>query len=337
MRLVLRYDMRQPDPGVDLGRYYAAAVEQCAWADRLGFEEVQIGEHHGAEDGYIPSSIVLGAAIAARTARLRVHLDALVVTMHHALRLAEDLAVLDILSNGRLMVTAGMGYRPHEFEMMGVEFQSRLKIYLETIAALRRAWTGAPFEFRGRTVRVTPRPVSPQGPWLAMGGSIEKAAVRAARMGLPFVPGHPAIYDAYRRELAALGAPEPPPLHERPANFIFVTVDPERDWTIVGPHLVYGTNSYARWAAERAGGTTRYQPLAGIEDARRSPLFRIVTPQQCLAFARALGPHGELYFQPLFGGLDPDHAWRSLELFERAVYPTLCAENLVDAPRPLHA
>src|SRR5262245_37715089 len=131
MRLSLRFDMRQPDPKVALDQFYGAALDMCTWADGLGFEQILIGEHHGAEDGYIPSPIVLFSAIAARTKRVRLHISALLVPMHHPLRLAEDLAVLDVVSGGRVEFTAGMGYRPHEFAMFGAEFEKRLKIYLE--------------------------------------------------------------------------------------------------------------------------------------------------------------------------------------------------------------
>lgn len=328
MRLALRYDMRQPDPDARREELYQAAIEQCVWADRLGFEEVFIGEHHGAEDGYIPSGMVLAAAIASRTKQIKLHLSALVITMHHPLRLAEDLAVLDLVSNGRVRLTAGMGYRPHEFEMFGVDFKTRLKTYLEIIDVLQKAWTGEPFEFQGRTVRVTPRPVQRPGPKIIMGGSTEQSAERAAKLGLDYMPGFPPLYENYKRALKELGRPEPPPLPNQGPNFLYVTEDPERDWPIVGPHMLYTTNSYAQWAKERGTGSTLYQQLANIEELKKQPIFQVVTPEQCVAYAKSLEPHGELNIQPLFGGLDPKIAWRSLELFERAVLPRLREEGL---------
>ena len=228
MRMTLRYDMRQPDPAVNLHEFYEACIEQCVWADRLGFEEVFIGEHHGADDGYIPSSIVLASAIAARTKNIKVHLSALLLPMHHPLRLAEDLAVLDIISNGRLNITAGMGYRPSEFEMLGVDHKKRLRIYLDAIDTLQKAWKAEPFEFEGRTVCVRPKPISPGGPKLIMGGSAEAAAERAARMGLDFMPGHPKLYENYKEERAKLGLPPPPPLPNFGPTFLYVTHEPER-------------------------------------------------------------------------------------------------------------
>ena len=328
MRLTLRFDMRKPDPGDDGARLYAAMLDICAWADGLGFEEVFIGEHHGAEDGYIPCPIVLASAVAARTRRIKLHISALLVTMYHPLRLAEDLAVLDIISSGRVRMTCGMGYRPHEFEMFGVDIKKRLRIYLSTLATLEQAWTGEPFEFEGRTVRVTPRPVQRPGPQVIMGGSTEASAQRAARLGYAFMPGYPPYYETYRQELRSLGRPEPPPLPNQAPNFLYVTDDPEHAWATIGPFALYTANSYARWNAERGAGATMYAGEQTLEQARHNPMFQIVTPEQCLAFAESLEPNGELQFQPLFGGLDPQLAWKSLELFEREVLPRMRAKGL---------
>lgn len=328
MRLTLRFDMRQPDPAADRAALYAAMVDICAWADRLGFEEVFIGEHHAAEDGYIPQPIVLASAVAARTRRIRLHLSALLVTLHHPLHLAEQLAVLDLVSSGRLRITAGMGYRPHEFAMFGIDPQRKLGKFLDNLAVLRQAWTGEPFAFEGRTVRVTPRPAQPGGPKIHMGGSTEAAALRAARLGYDFLPGHPALHDTYAAELARLGKPAPAPLPNQRPTFLFVSEDPERDWPVVGPQVLYTTNSYAQWATERGSGSTLYSPYEDIEPLRHSELFQVLTPDECVAFAKSIPEPRELHFQPLFGGIDPALAWRSLELFESAVLPRLRAEGL---------
>src|SRR5829696_5725131 len=118
MRLALRYDLRHPPvAAASLDDLYAASIAQCEWGDQNGFDVVYLGEHHGAEDGYMASPIVQGAAIASRTSRIEIHFSALVAVLHHPLRLAEDLATLDIISGGRVAVTLGIGYRPHEYEM----------------------------------------------------------------------------------------------------------------------------------------------------------------------------------------------------------------------------
>src|SRR5258706_14762347 len=98
MRLSLRYDMRAPAVGAPVEVLYATALDQCEWADKLGFDTVYLAEHHGADDGYSASPMVQAASIAGRTSGMRIHLSALLPVLHNPLRLAEDLATLDIIS-----------------------------------------------------------------------------------------------------------------------------------------------------------------------------------------------------------------------------------------------
>jgi alkanesulfonate monooxygenase SsuD/methylene tetrahydromethanopterin reductase-like flavin-dependent oxidoreductase (luciferase family) len=152
--------MRAPDFGAPIGELYTAALEQCVWADALGFDAVHVAEHHGTEDGYLPSSLVFCSAVAARTKDITLQPSALLVTLHHPLRLAEDLAVLDILSGGgRVNVVAGIGYLEREFDMFGVDFAARAQTFEVKLDVLRAALRGEPFECNGRTVVVSPRPV----------------------------------------------------------------------------------------------------------------------------------------------------------------------------------
>lgn len=328
MKISLRYDMRLPDPEFPPHIVYQTALEQCAWADALGFHAVYIGEHHGAEDGYIPSSIVLASAVASRTKRLELHLSALLLTMHHPIRLAEDLAVLDIISNGRVAITAGVGYRPHEFDMMGVDFKTRMKTYLGTLELIQKAWAGQPVEYQGHTFRVTPTPVQKPGIKIYIGGSGEKQAQRAAQMGFGFRPGTPELYETYREEWRKAGRGEAAPFAFAKPIFLFVTENPDKAWEMLAPHILYTTNSYVKWASERKGGATTYQATDDVADLKANPLYQVVTPKQCVEFARSLGPDGEMVFQPLFGGIEPKVAWTSLKLFESDVLPVFRKEGL---------
>lgn len=326
MRLTLRYDMRAPSLGVPAPEQYLTALDHADWADGLGFETVYLAEHHGAEDGYCASPMILGSAILGRTRSLHVHFSALVAVLHNPLRLAEDLATLDLVSDGRIEMTLGIGYRQHEYDMFGIDRRRRVPILEDTIAILRKAWTGEPFEFHGQTVMIRPRPARPEGPPIYIGGSTEAAGVRAATMGDGFRPAgadKPALYDVYRKERERLGLPVP---DEPPASgplFLFVSDDPERDLELVAPHVLYTTNSNAEWAKERGVGSTPYRPAVGVEDLKRDPNVEVVTPEECVALCRRLGPDAELVFQPLMGGLPIAAGWRSLRLFESAVLPKL--------------
>jgi alkanesulfonate monooxygenase SsuD/methylene tetrahydromethanopterin reductase-like flavin-dependent oxidoreductase (luciferase family) len=328
MRLALRYDMRAPAIGAPAPALYAAAIEQCAWADRLGFETVYLAEHHGADDGYCPSPIVLASAMASRTERIVVHFSALIAVLHHPIRLAEDIAILDIISGGRTALSLGIGYRLHEYPLFGVEKRRRVPILEDTIRVLEAAWTGEPFEFRGMTVVVRPTPVQKPHPPLYIAGSTEASAIRAARLGDGYQPVTPSHYEIYAAERARLGLPVPPPPPRRGPLFVHVTHDPEKAWSIVGPHVMYTTNSNAEWAKERGIGATPYPRARTVEDLKGSSSFAVVTPEACVDLAASLGDDVEFGLQPLMGGLDPDVAWGSLELFESAVLPRLVDAGL---------
>jgi alkanesulfonate monooxygenase SsuD/methylene tetrahydromethanopterin reductase-like flavin-dependent oxidoreductase (luciferase family) len=322
VRLGLRYDLRSPAIGAGPPRLWPAAVEQCAWADQLGFETVLLGEHHGDPDGYNPAPIVLAGAILARSERITTHLSALIVTLHDPVRLAEDLAALSLIGDGRVEVTVGMGYRPHEYAMFGVDGAARRKRLDEAVAVMLAAWRGEELTREGAVFVVRPLPPAGRAPKLFVGGSTEGAARRAGRAGLGFRPGVPALWEPYVEALEEAGHPVP----ERPSrsgpSFLFVTHDPERDLALLAPNLLDTTNTYAQWALERGSGSTKYEPLTSAGGLREKG-FRFVTPAECVALAQDFGPDGELRFHPLMGGIDPDVAWRSLELFETAVLPEL--------------
>ncbi|WP_280217338.1 LLM class flavin-dependent oxidoreductase [Nocardia neocaledoniensis] len=326
MRLGLRYDMRAPTFGAPIGALYTAAIEQSAWADARGFEVVHLAEHHGAEDNYCPSPLVLAGSIAARTSRMRIDLSAVVLPMHDAIRLAEDLAVLDIIAGPkRLTMVAAMGYRPHEFAMFGMEFSERARLFEEALAALRDAWSGEEFVYRERTVRVTPTPATPGGPAIALAGNAPRSARRAARLGYGYQPVDSELYDVFVAECERLGRPAPAPFRRHRPGFLHVTRDVERDFELIAPHIMHASNVYAQWAAERPGTAPNgtWQGYSDVDAVRRDPSIWIVTPEECLARAKSFGPDEEMQFHPLLGGLDPDISWRGLELFAEEVLPHL--------------
>jgi alkanesulfonate monooxygenase SsuD/methylene tetrahydromethanopterin reductase-like flavin-dependent oxidoreductase (luciferase family) len=238
-------------------------------------------------------------------------------------RLAEEIAFVDLLSGGRLSPVFGAGYRPEEFEAFGVSLASRRRRVLEAIDVCRKAWTGEPFEFEGRKVTVTPRPVQVPGPPIIYGGTTEATARRAAHVADGFDPGDPQVWDYYRDECKKLGA-DPGPWIPRGPTYVFVTDDPDRIWNIVGPNLLHATNSYAQWiAASRQAGNVWYPAIASVEELRSAGQYQVVTPDECVEIAEGLGRDGHLIFRPLFGGTEPELAWESLSLFESHVLPRL--------------
>jgi alkanesulfonate monooxygenase SsuD/methylene tetrahydromethanopterin reductase-like flavin-dependent oxidoreductase (luciferase family) len=317
--LSLRYDLRAPAFGPPAETLYRAALEQCAWAEDHGFAMATLSEHHGSDDGYCPSPLVMAAAIAGRTRNLRILVAALILPLYDPIRLAEDLAVLDLASGGRIDLVLGAGYRAEELAMFGREMGERVPLLEEGIAVLRSAWSGEEFEYRGRRVRVTPRPARPEGPGLLMGGSTPGAARRAARLGAGFVPVDPSLWPAYEEACRALGrdvGSPPPPAGPR---FIHVADDPDEAWARIAPHAMHETNSYGGWLAS-ADAVGPYEPSDDADALRASGAYVVVTPDECVAMVRGTGA---LLLHPLMGGLDPDLAWQSLELVASKVIPRL--------------
>jgi alkanesulfonate monooxygenase SsuD/methylene tetrahydromethanopterin reductase-like flavin-dependent oxidoreductase (luciferase family) len=213
IRIGVLYGFRNPaGSGLSFPAMYERVLQQIDLVDRLGFDHVWITEHHFVDDGYMPSPLVMSGAIAARTSRVAIGQDVMLLPFANPVRLAEDLVVLDNLSNGRMMVGAGMGYVPSEFAAMGIPRGERRQRMDETLEILRRAFTEEDFDFDGmhfqlQHVCVRPRPVQSGGPpiWVAAMG--EPGAQRAARFDAHLLPqgDRRAVLDPWRTALAERG------------------------------------------------------------------------------------------------------------------------------------
>ncbi|MCX0272788.1 LLM class flavin-dependent oxidoreductase [Nocardia zapadnayensis] len=319
--LRLSFDLRRPSFASATSAQLAETVlDICSWADRLGFDLTYFGEHHGAADGYLPSPLVASGVAAGRTSRMKFR-PILLTPFYHPIRLAEDLAIADLMSGGRMSPVFAAGYVHSEFDMYGVGRSERRARMIEAVEVCRKAWTGEPFEFRGETVRVTPTPAQRPGPPIIMAGAAEAPARRAAHLGDGFDPAEPRFWDAYRDECIKLGN-DPGPWVPRGPTFLHVTHDPDAAWAEVGPNLMHAGNTYAKWIAESGHGTSDwYPPINSVDELRAGGAYQLVTPEQCIAIADELGTDGHLIFRPLFGGTDPERAWASLRLFESEVLP----------------
>lgn len=316
--LGIRFDLRRP-PFVRTthAELYAACLAQCAWADRFGFDVCVLSEHHGLEDGYLSAPVTLAAAIAGRTTRLPITIAAVLVPLHDPVRLAEQLATVQLVSGGRLSLVAGLGYRPEEFAMAGVDRRRRGELLEEYVGVLRQAWTGEPFEWQGRTIRVTPAPPVP--PPVLIGGSSVQAARRAARLRAGFFPAvaDARLLDAYHEECARIGFQGGFAMTPGGPGFVHVSEDPERDWIRIGPHALYDARTYASWQP-RGQRSSMHVEATTVEELRASGVYRVVTPDECVRLAEETG---RVILHPLMGGLPPELGWESLRLFEQEVLP----------------
>jgi alkanesulfonate monooxygenase SsuD/methylene tetrahydromethanopterin reductase-like flavin-dependent oxidoreductase (luciferase family) len=294
---VLRLDMRAPGfAKAQPTELYAAALEMAAWADRQGFTLISLSEHHATDDGYLPSPIAMAGCIVGRTERIRIGVLALLVPLYDPVKLAEDLAVLDLASGGRVGITAGLGYRPEEYAMFGKDFSGRGKLMDECLSVLLRAWRGEEFEYGGRRVKLSPLPATQPHPFVAVGGTGRNGARRAARFETPLVlpPGD--------------------------GRMTWVSEDPDRTWAEIGPHLLHDAMTYASW--QPPGHRSAVHSDAKTIDALRAEgKYQILTPDECVAQAEVAGEWGTFVHFPLCGGMPPEIGWQSLELYAGKVLP----------------
>jgi len=317
---VVRFNLAAPGARpAALSARYRAALEMAAYADAHGIDTVQTEEHHGAADNWLPSPFAFAGAVFGATRSIAVTVSAVIGPLHDPLRLAEEIAVLDLLSGGRLVTVAGIGYRPEEYALFGVDFARRGRLQDELLETLLTAWSGEEFAYRGRRVRLTPRPCSEPHPLLLVGGSSRAAARRAARLGLPFFPSAhlPRLAAYYEERCAEYGtegwvlmpAPETPLLH--------LTEDPDRAWATYGRHFLHEARTYASWQSSGIRSAVR-SAATTVPELRAEGVYRVLTPDQCVA--RGLDT---LVLHPLAGGLPVEEGWRSLRLFAERVVPAL--------------
>jgi alkanesulfonate monooxygenase SsuD/methylene tetrahydromethanopterin reductase-like flavin-dependent oxidoreductase (luciferase family) len=320
MNFDLRHPPQFPTSGAEL---YRAALDMCAWADERGFTTIGLGEHHQSPDGYIPAPLLFASAVGACTRRIRCSI--LLAVLYDPIRLAEEIAVADLCLGGRLDVGLGVGYVEHDFEAFGRDFSTRGDALDDLIPLLRRAWTGEPFEYRGTTVQVTPRPVQDPMP-ISVGGASRRGVERAVNLADGyFPPGMPAGWKRYRALTIEAGRPDPGEYPPSGPIFLWVTTDPKEEvWEQLAPHIRHQIDSYAAWTASAYGEAQGpFVAARDIKSLRQGGTYEVLTPEETVALVERLGPGGRLSLNPLLAGIDPAAAWQMLELFEREVLPAL--------------
>lgn len=308
---------------------YEENLELLQEADRLGFDSLWISEHHFLDDGYCPSILPVAAAVAARTKRARIGTAVLLLPLHNPLRIAEDAAVVDIISGGRLDLGVGVGYRTAEFHGLGANKRRRGILLDEAIEVIRLAWTEDPFSFEGacftyRNVSVTPKPLQAPHPPIWIGGRSERGSRRGARLGYPFLlVGGSAQYRLLEALFAEAGR-SPAELRVAASRTVFLADSADEAWATAGPKLLYNHNERLRWNAEDGDGA--YQPATDWRFLRHQDGLGglIGTPEDCIAAIRefvATVPVRQIWFPVRIAGLDQATAYRSLERFAQEVMP----------------
>ncbi|UGQ14131.1 LLM class flavin-dependent oxidoreductase [Yinghuangia sp. ASG 101] len=329
MPTILRFN--QVTPGLDraeVAARYQATIEMAAFADKNGFDMISLEEHHGADNGWSPAPLATAGAVFGATRQIGVVIAALLAPLYNPIRLAEDIAVLDNISGGRLSIVAGLGYRPEEYAAIGADWKLRGRLQDEAVDTLLKAWTGEPFTYRGETVRVTPRPFTDPHPVLMIGGTAKATVRRAVRFRLPFFAAAPLpeLERHYYESAAEAGFDDGFVLMPSggAGAMIFCTEDPDRAWAEYGTHFLHEAATYAAWQTPDVHSAMS-SAARTVADLRAEGIYKCLTPDECVAIARSGGLATSLNLHPLCGGLPIDAGWSSVQLFNDKVMPRLRA------------
>lgn len=289
------YDFRNPEPWRRSPEaLYSEILDVVAETEALGFEGAWVPEHHLAEDGYMPSPMVALSAIAARTSRMRIGSGIGLGPLYEPLRFAEDCAVLDTLSGGRLAMGLAIGYRRREYAAHGLDFTKRGARFDEFLHLVRRLWDGETVDFEGKFFKLEGAKVCPlssrgQIP-LYIGGFAPKAMERVAQYGDGYF-GNVDIWDLYAAKLREQGKDPAQAKIWVQGLMLVVAHDKARAMGELAPYFQHVNNSYGAWMNE--------DKAIGIDDAALKPMeldafkasgvLQIMTPDEAIAYFKRLG------------------------------------------------
>jgi alkanesulfonate monooxygenase SsuD/methylene tetrahydromethanopterin reductase-like flavin-dependent oxidoreductase (luciferase family) len=313
---------------------YREAIEEAQLAESLGYDSVWTTEHHFWYDGYCPSLLLVSAALAAATRTIKVGTGSFLLPQHDPLRVAEEVALVDEISNGRFIFGVAQGYRPEEFAGLGQDIRTRGKRSEEQMRILIKAWTEDPFSFTGKyysydRVSVRPRPVQRPYPEMWLASTAEATTKRAARMGVPVylspaetVERVRTFYTPLYRETALAHGNEPGKVYlTKDINIARSEAEAQRE----------GEEPLMKMYVEQLGGwrfvTDEHgEPIEDVnhpryQDIRKS--FIQGTPQRCIDKVAAFADAGVEYLVCRFHAPGKTHAYvmDMMRLFADTVMP----------------
>ncbi len=317
---------------------YAEMLEEVSMADQMGFDSAWLSEHHFLEDGYCPSLLLTAAAIAAKTKNIRIGTGVLLMPLHDPIRVAEDAAVADLISDGRIILGIGLGYRQEEFDGFGRTLKQRRGRMEESIEILTKSWADDAFSLDGKhyqldNVNVTPKPVQQPIPiWI--GAFTEPAIRRAARIGAPlYVPAIGVIpivkylFDMHADLLKEYGCN--PDDVEKPLVREMYISDKNADdtWEDIKEHVTYTAKGYASWGSmvDTEGNLLSDPTDPILYDIARAQSI-IGTPEECIETIKqyqAETPADNLICRFKFPGISHEESLRSMRLFVEKVLPNV--------------
>lgn len=328
---------RYPGDGRGDEDLYAEALDLAVEAEEAGFDSVWVSEHHFVDDAYLPSVLPMCAAIAARTSRIEIGTALLLAPLYEPLHVAEDAAVVDLISRGRLILGLGNGWRAEEFDGLGVPMSERASRLVDTLSVLRQAWGEGLVRGTGRrrypAISVTPKPSRPGGPPVWIGGFAEAVLRRAGRLADGFMATEvtPEEFGAQVRavEAAAREAGRDPRELELSLHLPTFAWDGSDAWERVRHHHHYVSWKYEDM--EDARGRTRGPaPMPALTPAREEELRRQIVlgapeevARQINAYRVAAGREIHYIARLYWPGMPIGVQRRALRLFAEEVIPRL--------------
>jgi len=315
---------------------YSEMLSEIETADQMGFDSAWLTEHHFLDDGYCPSILLTAAAIAARTNSIRIGTGVLLIPLHDPIRVAEDAAIVDLISGGRLILGLGLGYRQEEFDGFGRQLKERRGRIEESLEILNKSWSDGPFSLDGKyyqveELNVCPKPVQKPIPiWI--GAFTEPAIRRAARIGaslyvpaIGVIPIVKYLFDMHSSFLEEYG--KDPKDYEKPLVREIYISDKNADdtWEDIKEHVTYTAKGYASWGSMvDTEGNLLSDPSDPIlyDIARQQSI--IGTPEECIEEIKRYQeelPIDNLICRFKFPGISHEEAMRSMKLFAEKVLP----------------
>lgn len=306
------------------GQLLEEVIEQTLLADELGYDSTWFAEHHFHEYGVMASPQVLLASVARQTKRIRLGASVVVLPFHDPIRVAEDYALVDHLSGGRLNLGLGSGYLPHEFAGFNVDAQSKPFVFNERFEIIQRLWRGEEFEFQGQyhnygKIKLELLPMQQPIPtWVA--ALRPEAAEYVAKMGQPIM-GVAYVSSASIGELK--GILDQYKVTSEAAGFL-----PDRMEFPVAMHCYVAETreealAVGGEALDRYLRTRLYGRGARFEDLQAREQVIIGTPEDCVARIKQYQAAGVNHLMCMmnYGGLPHEQVKKSMELFAKEVIP----------------
>ena len=178
---------QDPPAAANMTRVIDEIMAEAQAAEACGWDGCFITEHHQQQDGYLPNPLLMAGLVGMRTQRIKIGTCVLLLPLHHPVHVAEDCAVIDLATKGRLILSVGVGYQPHDFDAFEVPSAERATRTEEALAVIRHCWRGERFSYAGKHFHykdtfITPRPVQQPGPPVWMASWTPPGLRRAARV-----------------------------------------------------------------------------------------------------------------------------------------------------------